>query len=256
MSAYELLLPLGASGFYLLDSTMLLYSNEMLLQCGERWSFAAGFNFFLAGRRLWMPNPFAPQHALFRVAWSESDRRATKESPAQLAMFIAALGPLRMLVVVMLVLLIVGLPLSALIFGAGSAMLGVIAAYYLTVLLALALIYVRRAPLGLTRRDLWATAFDALACPPFAVNLLRKLCLRRSIAGNPLAFARDALAQADFARLQTLICARVEGEMQGATENSPRWHSLQAFRAYLENLNQPQPQADPAQELTPCPLTK
>jgi hypothetical protein len=245
MPSFEVLLPLGAIAFYLLDSAMLLYSNELLLQCrAQRWTYSAGSNFFLLGRRLWLANPLQPQDALFRLSWSESDRRAAKEAPLQLSPFIDALRPLRYLVVVLLVLLIAGLPLSALLFGAGIVMLGVIGMYYAVVLAALGVVYARRGIFGLASpRALLSVAFDALACPPFAVNLVRKLTLRRSIAGNPLEFAKLALSSEHFASLVSVICARVDSDLQAAAENSANMQALREFRAYLE-----------AQ--TACPQTK
>lgn len=252
MPAYELLLPIGALAFYLYDSAMLLYSNELLLQSrAGAWSFSAGSNFFLFGKRLCMPNPLAPQHALFRLAWSETDRRAAQETPSQLAPFLAALRPLRPLVLILLLLLIAGLPLSGLVFGAGFAMLAVIGAYYLVTIVGLIVVYRRRQALGLTSRDVLATAFDALACPPFAVNLVRKLCMRRGIAGNSLAFSALALAPPQRESLVALVAARADSDLQGADEQSPRWQALQDFKAYVLTLGPGQ-----AQELATCPPTK
>lgn len=252
MPAYELLLPLGALAFYLYDSTMLLYSNELLLDGGAaRWRFNAGSNFFLAGKRLCLPNLLEPQRALFRVAWSETDRRDAQETPAQLQQFIAALRSLRPLVLLLLVLLLAGLPLSGLVFGAGFAMLAVIGAYYLVTIAGLIVVQRRRQALGLTTRDVLATAFDALACPPFAINLLRKLCLRRGIGGNALAFAADALQPPERAALLDVVAARVESELRGVDERTPRWQTLRAFTTYLQQLAN-----KPAAELATCHPTK
>lgn len=256
MPAFELLLPLGALAFYLFDSLLLLYSNELLLQCrGERWRVSTGSNFFLMGRRLWLPDPLQPQRALFRVAWSEADRRAAGETPAELAAFVAGLRPLRYLVLLLLALLIGGLPLAAIVFGAGWVMLGVIALYYLIVLWALAVVYRRRKALLLAARDLWALAFDVLACPPFAVNLVRKLCLRRAIGGNALAFAQRALQPPDFRTLLAGIAATVQGELQGMNVDAARQQGLHDFSDYLQQLQQSVDQL-PEQENVACLPTK
>jgi hypothetical protein len=238
MPSFEVLLPVGAIAFYLFDSAMLLYSNELLLhRRAQRWTYSAGSNFFLLGRRLWLANPFEPQYALFRVAWSETDRRPAQDKPQEMAAFLVALRPLRYLVLVLLILLIGGLPLSALLFGAGIVMLAVIGLYYACVLLALAMVYARREIFGLgSARAMLSVAFDVLACPPFAVNLVRKLSLQRSIAGNPIEFARLALEPQRFATLVALICARVDSDLRGAVENSANMKSLQEFRAHLEAL--------------------
>jgi len=58
MPSFEVLLPLGAIGLYLFDSTLLLYSNELLFaQRAGRWSFAMSSALLPVGK-----SPFLTQH--------------------------------------------------------------------------------------------------------------------------------------------------------------------------------------------------
>ena len=81
MPSFEVLLPLGAIGLYVFDSTRLLYSNEvMFFWRSRRWGFAMSSSLLLGGRRLWLAHPLAPAVPQFRVRWLEDDPRQDEES--------------------------------------------------------------------------------------------------------------------------------------------------------------------------------
>ena len=64
------------------------------------------------------------------------------------------------------------------ILGAGLALLAVFAAYYAAVVALLVITSRRRVALGLGTKAYWAIALDCILCPPFAVNLVRKITLQ------------------------------------------------------------------------------
>src|SRR5690349_15804083 len=116
MPPFEVLLPLGAIGLYLFDSTLLLYANEvMFLRRRARWSFAMSFGLLLGCRRLWCANPLTPAIPQFRLRWSDADGRQDQESGQELCAFLQALRPLQYLVGV-LWLLLAALPLELFLF--------------------------------------------------------------------------------------------------------------------------------------------
>jgi hypothetical protein len=236
MPPFEVLLPLGAIGLYLFDSTLLLYSNEVLFaRRGGKWGFATGPSLLLGGRRLYLLNPFTPATAQFRLRWSEADTRREQEAPAELAAFLAALGPLRYLVIALWVLLL-ALPVELLAVGTGIELLALMAAFYLVILAALGYIYARRRALRVSGKSFLALSFDCLACAPFAINLVRKLALRRSLAGNPIDFARRTFEPATFSTLIQAVCQRVSDEQQREYGQTPRWAELEAYRKELAAL--------------------
>ena len=239
MPSFELLLPIGAIGLYLFDSLLLLYSNESLFVRQRRgWRVVTGSDLFVAGRRLCLPNPLTPHLPQFRVQWSERDSRQELESDSEMEKFLAALRPVQYLVLVLLVLLL-ALPVELLGFGTGMALLVLFAAFYIVILSALIYVYVRRRDLTLSGRAFAALAVDALACAPFALNLVRKVAMRRSLVGNPLTFAQHAFDAEEFARLVEGVCQRVVDEQQGEDDQSPRWMELEAFRQRLLQLTGP-----------------
>jgi hypothetical protein len=233
MPPFEVLLPLGAIGLYLFDSTLLLYSNELLfVRRAGRWSFAAGSALLLAGRRVCFLNPFTPGTPQFRVRWSEADTRQAQESREELDAFLAALGPLRYLVIILWVLLLV-LPVELFLLGTGIELLALMAAFYAVTVAALGYIYARRRELRVSGKSFLALSFDSLACAPFAINLLRKLALRRPLAGNPIDFARRTFEPATFSTLIHDVCRRVSDEQQREYGQTPRWAELEAYRSEL-----------------------
>jgi hypothetical protein len=233
MPAFELLLPLGAVGLYLFDSALLLYSNELLLLPRSRgWGFAEGSTLLVAGRRVYLPNPLTPGTPQLRVRWSEADPRQEQEEGGELDRFFRALRPVQYLVMALLVILL-ALPVELLLYGTGIELLAVIAAFYLVTLATLACIFARRRELRVSGRSFLALCFDSLACAPFAINLVRKLALRRALVGNPIAFAARTFEPAVFSSLIGAVGRRVSEEQQRENGQTPRWSELEAYRSKL-----------------------
>jgi hypothetical protein len=236
MTSFEVWLPLGALALYLFDSTQWLYANELIfLHGGGKWRCAQIPAFLVSGRRVYLPNPLGPATLLFKVRWSESDQRHELEDARELGRFFQALRPVQYLVNALLVILLV-LPVELLLYGTGVELLVVMALFYLVILVALVVIYLRRGELRLTGRAFAALCFDALACAPFAINLVRKLALRRSLAGNPIAFATEAFEPPALASLVDVVTARVKEDQLREDSHSPRWEVLEAYRQKLNAL--------------------
>lgn len=236
MTSFQVWLPLGALALYLFDSTQWLYANELVfLHGGGQWRCARIPAFLVSGRRVYLPNPLAAAAPQFTVRWSESDQRNEQEDMGELDRFLRALRPVQYLVNTLLVILLV-LPVELLLYGTGAELLAVMALFYLVILVALVFIYFRRHELRLTGRAFAALSFDALACAPFAINLVRKLALRRSLAGNPIAFAAAAFEPTAFANLVHTVTARVAEEQLREDSHGPRWEVLEAYRRKLNAL--------------------
>ncbi|HWM70973.1 MAG TPA: hypothetical protein VNO35_30665 [Steroidobacteraceae bacterium] len=246
MPGFEVWLPVGAVALYLFDSTLLLYSNELIfLHRPRTWSWARSSTLLLAGRRVYFPNPLTPGTPQFRVRWSEADSRQEQEDSAELDRFFRALRPVQYLVNTLLVILLV-LPVELLLFGTGVELLVVMAAFYLVVLATLSYLYAQRHELRLTGRSFLALCFDSLACAPFAINLVRKLALRRGLAGNPIAFATRAFEPAAVGSLIHAVAARVSEEQQREAGQSARWADLEAYRQRLTAMLPAEPRDGPS----------
>jgi hypothetical protein len=245
MPAFEVLLPLGAIGLYLFDSTLLLYSNElMFVRRRSRWGFAESSALLLAGRRIYVPNPLAPGTPQFRVRWSDADSRQEQEEAGELEIFFTALRPVQYLVIALLIIML-ALPLELLVFGTGVELLLVMAAFYVVTLASLGYIFARRRELRLSGRAFAALCFDTLACAPFAINLVRKLALRRALVGNPIAFAARTFEPAVFSSLIRAVDTRVCAEQRQESGQTPRWSELESYRQRLAAMASPEAPGHP-----------
>jgi hypothetical protein len=215
MTPVEFWLPLGAIAFYLYDGAQLLWHNELLfVRAGGRWRAEGPSDISWLGRRLYLPNPLLPQRPGFKVHWSLSDTRAAAAPvPAE---FLQALRPIGFTTVVLCGLLLL-LPLISWTLGAGLMMLLLFAVYYGLIILALAFMIARRKALQLTGSACASLAFDALACAPFAINLVRKIALRRGMEGEPVAFAGTQFAPAERDALRALLARKIEEAAAGAS---------------------------------------
>jgi hypothetical protein len=228
MTPTELWLPLGAIAFHLYDATQALWHNEVLFErAGAQWRIRADSSVRRWGRRLVLPNVFTPQRPLFRVTWSIADTRPAVDT--DLEPLFRSLRPVGVICQLLLLMLLALWPLCW-ILGAGLTVLVLFATYYVLVIVALVLVFRRRAAFGLSTRACWALAFDVLACAPFAVNLVRRLSLHHGMAGDPVQFAARHFDAGARARFATLVRSRLDearaGEACGADEAARVAHWL------------------------------
>jgi hypothetical protein len=227
--------------FYLCDSSLLLFSNEGVLTIdgAHRWSAPPGWvGLVLAGRRVCMLNPFTPHHPAFRLSWRfDALEPATDDlSWPGRVQELRALAPLTLTAGLSLfVLLPVGLlsPLRALLVVPAIILL------YTSIGIAL---------LQLHRRNVYATAgrwrfigfaFECLACPPFGVNMIRRLTLAERISEPlPLAGARLLVGER-WTELRDQCVLRLEDALQVAVDDPNQTKALEAQRERLKGLTTP-----------------
>jgi len=236
--SFELLLPVGAIAFYLFDSAALLYGNEFIftLKSGS-WVWSAGSDFILRGRRLYLPNPLTPQRLSFRTAWSESQLNEGAGDASRISELQRNLRLLGFLELFLLVLIALIMPVVLALLGTGVALLAVFAACYGTVLVMIGFLIRNRARLGLSTRQLVGLSLDGLLCPPFGINLVRKITLRQNPVGDPVAFAKSSFAPTDLAALVASICKRLELDMAELDRSEAKWMQLEAYRERLMSLS-------------------
>lgn len=231
---FEVALPLGAIAFYLYDSAMLLYGNELVfVRQRGRWHATGGLEGYVGSRRLCLPALFRPSALVFRVLWKEADTREAAPAQWLADSFVAALTPLKWLSASLLLILLIPLPLISIFWGAGLPLLIVFALSYLLVLVAVALIYRRRAWLQLDTKEFRKLAFDCLACPPFAINMVRKLTLHHGLPGNPLPFADAHFDNQAYDEVVRIVRRRVDDFLLREDEGSETSSALTAFRDAL-----------------------
>lgn len=181
---FEILLVAGAWAFYIYDSSMLLFVDELVLEvAGRRVRVRSGLETLVAGRRPCIPNPLTPHRPLIRVTVGDLSGAEKTRPAADLTHYLNALAPFRVLSLIMLLMFGAALPLVLYRFGSGTPLLCWLVMIYLLVGYAVYLAWRRRLVLGLSPRALGLLAFELFACPPFAVNIVRKLALRHPVSG-------------------------------------------------------------------------
>lgn len=235
--SFEALLVLGIIGFYLYDSMILLRYDEVVFsESFGRWTFShPDNNLRVRHKALFLPNPFTPFKPMFRVAWSPNDLPLAEGNTAELLQVVGLTRPLGVVVMLLLAEMLFVVPAVIFTLGTGPLFLGALAAVYLTVLLALGLVYVNRAGLALSNKRFASLAFDSLACPPFAINLLRKITLTKAAGLNPVAYAHQHFTKECFADLASKIKERLAEEID-YEEDPEQSNALQAYRDRLTEL--------------------
>jgi hypothetical protein len=239
MPSFELLLALGVLGFYLYDSSMLLYINELVFIRGRRfWSFRCpGENWTLLGRRLYIPNPLTPDVPLFRLHWIDSNSRF-KSDEGSLEEYLAALVPVQYLTMTLLLVFFAILPLFLFWYGSGPQLLWLFGVIYLNIILVLTVVYQRKSVFGLSNREFLSLAFESLVCAPFALNILRKLTLHRSLRGDPIDLAKILFDREVSKQLVDAVGERIDRQLESIELDSQRYLSLQSYKTRIFGMKQ------------------
>ena len=228
---HEVWLSLGAMAFYLADSFVLLYADQLLVeQTAGSWWPRRGSAMLLAGRRPFLPNPFAPQRPLLTFSLEQ----LLGSQPAQddeLRPLLEAIGPLRVLVLVLLVLF-GSMPVLLYVAGTGAAFLCWLGCVYAVVLLMAGVLWRRRRALGISPGTAAKLGFECIVCSPLAINLVRRVTLR---APTPDLEGARRLMDADaFDRLTDATFQMLEERLLELTPGEAAMLQLNGYRQRLE----------------------
>jgi hypothetical protein len=229
----EYLLVGGIVGLYLYDSAVLLYCNEaVLVPCfGGRWQIGfASDRFAVMGKDVYIPNPFTPHRAIYRIAWSTENSGGAPWMPP-----FRSIPFLRESQWGVAISLLVVLPLGLFSqFGNEAVALAVVMAY-LNIAIGLIAIWVLRESLGCSNSRFFSLAFEVLTCPPFAINLTRHLSLSLSRNGDLLATGRALLSQEDWDSVKSRLLTRIENTSDWEAEGSVEHSALRVLKDKLSS---------------------
>lgn len=205
---FETLLVAGAWAFYLYDASILLFVDELMLEMsGRRCHVRSGATSLFAGKRPFIPNPLTPHRPLMRASIEDLLGLGNTRKADDMAHYMNALVPFKVLSLILLLLFGMALPLVLYWFGTGAELLCWLALVYLFVGCIVYHAYRRRLVLGLSPRALAMLAFECSACAPFAINVVRKLTLRRDVTG--LGRFRAICGEDEFRSLQGAVGAHI-----------------------------------------------
>ena len=236
--SFEILLLIGILGFYLYDSLMLLYFNEVVFSLGfNGWVVSNPIGRWrIAGRKPYIPNPIVPFSPIFRLTWSKENMGIGENNIDEFNIFLKELKSIGYPVIALMYLIFLCIPIALLKFGAGMQLLIIMCSIYLTIGFALILIYRKRDLLKITNKVYWSIVFDAIACPPFSINIVRKISLNYPITRDALEFGNSQLNDKEFRIFIESINLKLDEELESEAQNSPKALSIKKYKSILTGL--------------------
>jgi hypothetical protein len=179
---------------YLSDCLLLLYFNEAVVErvLSEFRARLPSDNMSVRGRLPYLLNPLMPGRLAFVARW-DTDIDAHDASGAEpwisrIAPAIRAIDKLVPYASVTSSVILIGLPIALLRLDVHQ-LLPIIMVVYLSIAVLLARVWTVRADMGLTRARFTVLAFQCVACPPYAANLMRRIALGIPVSSDVLSIA-------------------------------------------------------------------
>lgn len=204
----EWLILIVVAMLYLTDSVVMLGTRDALIyRASSGWAVTFGSRTFtLRGQPTCLLSVWTPHRPVFRLSLLETRRdipraSVTEDTPTPTKDWdelCNAFGVLAFVPLAVAVGLFVLLPLGLFTPYGHRAVWAALVWIYGPAIVGVVLGWRNRKTFGLTRTNWVGLAFDVLACPPHALNLVRKLSLHAS---------RDELPDTDLLRVATTLLA-------------------------------------------------
>lgn len=241
----EILIVIGIVGFYIYDSTHLYFYNEFNIQKGLNASFKSQlisrkFNF--SRQYLVIPNLLLSHQLLYKCAWRFKNIHSAidQNEIEHIRKISLTLKPLQIINFIIFLLTLGILPLL-LIYKAGYLAISItLMMIYGLNLFSIFFVMIKRKILQLSWLKTIQLLLDVLLCPPFAVNLLRKISLNYQIKTEGILFASQILDQKHYQQLLDEILLDIQTLKTASSEKRViqlelRERQLQSIKYEIEN---------------------
>ena len=221
---------------YVHDSAALLFDNEILLEWGTRPRVLFGSDTVtMFGKELVILNPLTPWRPVFRLSWQARPPLADGAPRAEtgFAELASQLSAIRWALPQIAIGLFVGIPVCLFLNAGWLPFLVVVGVVYVGILAAVVNLWIARPTLKISGRRFIGLAFESFACPPCALNLVRRVSVALPLAEDALSVVRRALPEADSRHAVDEIRRRVDADLAMAEEGSADWHVLSDYRRRL-----------------------
>ena len=237
--SFEAWLVIGIFGFYLFDSVKLLHHNQLIIcRAYGGWRIICPDSRWQLLRKIpYAFNPFLPNIPIFCGTWSIAPQASNIDVTPALDEFVDSAYPLNYFVIILLAMMCIFMPLALFFFGAGTVFLTITLSTYAIILIMLAVLYTKQSELGLSFKNYFSIAFDCIACPPFAINLLRKITWQYKLNFSPLEFAINKFSKSDFTKLVQVLISRLDEQLLCEDDNTVRSDKLKEYRTKLLELS-------------------
>lgn len=220
-------------GLYLYDSSLLLFSNEGIISPSGKnaWLIRFGSKFYIKGKELFIPNPFVPHKPIFRLAWACPS--GTSNSEYEWAKLYPQLMPLVPMIYAMALTLFVFIPVGITMKVDDHVLLITLVFFYLNLVISLIWVGVYKQVLGISTGRFIGMAFECVVCPPFAVNLIRRISAGININDDLIVVARALQSEKAWEITRQNLLARINEEIEAEEDNSDRANALKHCRQQL-----------------------
>ena len=220
---------------YLLDCIVVLYANEAIVKRqGPGWQVEFGSRqTWIAGKRIYLLNPLTPLAATYRTHWQVGSmlRHADESALTRCGDHTRLIARLHSRVAMTAWVVLVILPIAMMLWGSLGFLVGAATSWAVVIVLLLRFLACR-CELELSWPEFSLIAFECLACPPCAVNLLRKLSLRYRMNIDLVDLAMqmdDKRAAAVFER----VGEQIDATLIMLDLDTPEYEHTHAYRELL-----------------------
>ena len=228
MLSFEALLVLGVFGLYCFDSLMLLNFNELIfIRFKKKWSYKFPILSLQFLRKFpFLPNLLTPNVPLFKVFWPTSDQDVNFK---EFDIFIKSLIPVQVISLMLLVLMFICLPIVAFRYGSGINLLIVFFAIYILIISILIYLFAQKNDLKLSNTKFVSVTFESIVCPPFALNMVRKISLNYPINVDPYIFSKKMFDEKTKKSFKKNLCINIDKKMNFLEKDSERFIKLNNY---------------------------
>lgn len=231
MPPFEVLLSIGILSFYIYDSCLLLHMNEFIVyRTSQGWKidYPSG-QLQLLRKQLYIPNPLCPARVLFKFTITPETNTGVSVKPCAISLPHSVSLSLHVLLFLLLILT----PAALLLYKSESVLAILIIAIYSTIGFLLYSLDSQREKLALTKAMFLSLCLDSLLCPPFALNVARKIGRYAKLKGDPLEFGSSLLTAEEFEQFRGLISSRLEDQLSYIDQESDYFRFIRDIRARL-----------------------
>lgn len=242
---FDVLLVIGIVGFYIYDSTHLYFYNEFNIYKGFKTTFKSQlisrkFNFYR--QYLVIFNLLLPHQLIFKCAWTFKDTHSTIHAIEieHIRKISLILKPLQVINILIFLLTLAILPFL-LIYKADYVAISItLVMIYGLNLFSIFFVMFKRKNLQLSWFKTTQLLLDVLLCPPFAVNLLRKISLNYQIKTEGILLASQILDQKHYQHVLDEVLLDIQTLKTASNEKHViqlelRERQLQSLKYKIEN---------------------
>ena len=228
MPSFEASLVLGVLFFYLYDSLMLLNVNELIVQKSfKKWSYRFPiFGLQILRKFPLVMNLLMPNFLVFNLSWPSPKEEIDSD---KLETLIQSMLPLQIIASLLLLLIIFVLPVVAFLFDSGPELLTLFIFIYLLIIFSVCYLFICRDSLGLSGLKISSIAFESILCPPFAINIARKVSLNYEIGSDPIDCSKMLFDKQTFELFKSDLTSLLKTNMKYHEKDSTRYTELKSY---------------------------